>query len=280
LNKTGVSLAGDPALWYAFVFEGTATQELIDASTTADMAFTSALDADPTNDGVWNNRAWAEFAIGHRESAFECLKMAQKLSPSDPVYYVTGALFQLREGNASQFENSLERAVASEPELLDSELIVKLSNLKPAWVMQSMQGALTLLSGRTQDPLVMAKEARILYSLNNLPYARRKLEAALQMSPGMVNAWGLLAVIQERTGRLEEADRTLSKIRAINSGTRASQTEGGLDGSPLTTLGDRNARFYYRYRSRAPNARLIIPTWLPILVVRRPLRSYQYTSAP
>jgi tetratricopeptide (TPR) repeat protein len=263
LNMAVAQICDRPEDWEKLAFHGERTPFIHKAAEQSDRLLAKALVADPTNDALWHNRAWTQMALGNANDAFHYLKRAEMLSPGDYTYYASQSIFARLQGNRDETVRALSRAVEIEPAILNSRLVANIASTDPTLLPASEHAALVLLAADSESPISQAKAARILYSLGEISEAKGKLENALRIYPGMINAWRLLRTIQLGEGEMEKAEQTGKKIASFNNSFDHEEIGTGKSTAvSLASQSARNVRFFYRYRSQSKEAQTLIPDWL------------------
>jgi tetratricopeptide (TPR) repeat protein len=149
--------------------------------------------------------------------AYESLKKAVELAPeSPPVNYVMGAV-SLHRHEPAEALPYFEKYVRLAPDDPRGQFALGVAR----FYSKDFEGArreLETVAGRRETTAgANYFLARIARQSNDLPTARKYLDATLRVSPEYADAWAELGLLQTREGQYKEAEESLQKALAIEA---------------------------------------------------------------
>jgi tetratricopeptide (TPR) repeat protein len=172
---------------------------------------TEALSQEPTDDVLWHNRAWCDRILGDRGASLRDLQTAINLSPSDPVYHSSKALFAFEDQDDAVAEGALSRTITLSPRVLGSNFISDVAVRHPDLLHAALDHASANLAIASNDPISQANLGRIALYRGDLSEADSLLQSSLQQLPNLGAAWRTYAIVKAGEGMPSDAQISAQK---------------------------------------------------------------------
>ena len=150
----------------------------------------------------------------YAEAQALCLELLKQQPEQAPVLHLLG-LILADQGDTAQALGCLEQALKLDPGnamLLGANALVL---FRASRLEEAERAARTALALQPQLTDVVDILGSILWRRGNAPAARECFERALQQTPGHAGAWGNLALLNEQSNRVAEAERMAEQGLAL-----------------------------------------------------------------
>lgn len=143
-----------------------------------------------------------------------CLELLNQQPEQAPVLHLLGLIFA-DQGETGKALGCLEQALkldAENPKLLGAQALLLFRSWRLEEAERTARAALALEPQLTDVVDILGS---ILWRRGNVAAARECFERALQQTPGHAGAWGNLALLNEQSNRLAEAERMAEQGLAL-----------------------------------------------------------------